>query len=93
MKVRLRDDECVCYPCPGCGREHQIPTDRSEVWKDGPRWNFNRDVDNPTLEPSVNCSPNGPNRCHHFVRNGVIQFLNDCQHSLAGQNVKMAELE
>ena len=27
--------------------------------------------------------------CHSFVKNGEIQFLNDCTHELAGQTVKL----
>lgn len=31
--------------------------------------------------------------CHHFVKDGLIQFLNDCTHHLAGQTVPMLEAE
>lgn len=31
--------------------------------------------------------------CHSFVRDGRIQFLNDCTHSLAGQTVDLPDLE
>lgn len=30
-------------------------------------------------------------RCHSFVRDGRIQFLSDCTHSLAGQTVDLPE--
>ncbi len=30
-------------------------------------------------------------RCHHYVRDGRIEFLSDCEHSLAGQTVDMVE--
>ena len=38
--------------------------------------------------------PDDPERfectmCHSFVRNGMIQFLSDCTHALAGQTVKL----
>lgn len=29
--------------------------------------------------------------CHSFVRDGMIQYLSDCTHSLAGQTVEMEE--
>lgn len=32
-------------------------------------------------------------RCHSFVRDGKIQFLNDCQHALAGQTVDLPDWE
>jgi hypothetical protein len=28
--------------------------------------------------------------CHSFVKNGMIEFLGDCTHSLAGQTVTLA---
>lgn len=28
-------------------------------------------------------------RCHLFVKNGFIEYLNDCTHALAGKTVKM----
>jgi len=31
-------------------------------------------------------------RCHSFVRNGKIQYLNDCTHALAGKIVDMEEM-
>lgn len=30
-------------------------------------------------------------RCHSFIRDGNIQFLNDCTHALAGQTVPIPE--
>lgn len=30
-----------------------------------------------------------PEVCHSFVRDGQIQFLNDCTHALAGQTVPL----
>lgn len=30
--------------------------------------------------------------CHSFVRDGRIQFLSDCTHSLAGQTVELPDL-
>ena len=31
-------------------------------------------------------------RCHLFVRDGMIQFLGDCEHKLAGQTVPVEPL-
>ncbi|MDR7867595.1 MAG: DUF6527 family protein [Sporomusaceae bacterium] len=31
--------------------------------------------------------------CHSFVRDGCIQFLNDCTHELAGQTVELPDIE
>ena len=32
-------------------------------------------------------------RCHSFVRGGVIEFLSDCTHELAGKKVPMGDIE
>ena len=34
----------------------------------------------------------GSPRCHSFVKDGMIQFLADCDHPLAGQTVPMAPI-
>lgn len=31
--------------------------------------------------------------CHSFVRDGKIQYLNDCTHELAGQTIDLPEME
>ena len=57
-------------------------------------------MDKPTFNPSmlVNKDLNNPDdrgngyvrhRCHSFVRDGKIQFLNDCTHELKGQTVSL----
>jgi len=79
------------YYCPGCKEPHAVSIDpeRARVMRDGskPCWTFNGNVDAPTLSPSVNY----PNHCHHFVRDGQIQFLGDCTHALAGQTVELPD--
>lgn len=30
--------------------------------------------------------------CHSFIRNGMIQFLDDCSHELKGQTVELPEM-
>lgn len=81
--------------CPGCKTLHQIHTVRSNP--NGPNWSFNGDMLKPTFSPSlfVNRDQSNPTQpaCHSFIRNGVWQFLNDCTHELAGQNVPMIEVD
>lgn len=36
--------------------------------------------------------PRPPYVCHCFIRNGMIEFLTDCTHNLAGQTVPMVDL-
>lgn len=66
------------FVCPGCERVHHCDQ----------RWTFNGDQDDkPTLSPSV-LQQTAP-RCHLFLREGMIQFLDDCEHVLRGQTVPL----
>jgi hypothetical protein len=76
------DNGCVMYECPGCGYAHSADK----------RWTFNGDLKNPTLNPSYLVHEDKKakyKRCHHYVRDGKIQYLADCGHGLAGQTVEM----
>jgi len=89
--------------CPGCDQQHQIWTGNGP----GPAWQFNGDVESPTFSPSLlvrmgpkpdpvtHLAPKGaPGQvCHSFIREGNIQFLSDCTHSLAGQTVELPEAD
>lgn len=59
-------------------------------------WEWNGDVDKPTLSPSILTragSEQHPIVCHSYVRNGMIEFLNDCTHSYAGKTVELLEVD
>lgn len=78
------------FHCPGCKCGHRF-------FKDG-RWQFNGDYEKPTFSPSL-LNTHLPNdartkglRCHLFVRDGMIQFLGDCTHELAGKTVPVVPL-
>jgi hypothetical protein len=83
------------FDCPGCGEYHSVPVS-------GPKaWGFNGSDERPTFTPSilvrgtrcdwVDGKPVNPRPavCHSFVRDGRIEFLSDCTHSLAGQTVAL----
>ena len=79
------------FYCPGCKCDHMVWTDKNE----NPCWEFNGDVDNPTVSPSLLVRylyPGGVKICHSFIRNGEIQFLSDCTHELSGQTIKLQEI-
>lgn len=69
--------------CPGCDMPHQFDH----------RWTFNGDMEKPTFFPSlkVTWTHGGSEKrvCHSFVRNGKIEYLKDCTHSMAGQTVDL----
>ena len=84
------------FLCPGCNEVHQVhtatPSDAT-----GAKWSFNGDVEKPTISPSLlvrwpdNIKPD--NVCHSFIKDGMIQFLSDCTHSLAGQTVELPDFK
>lgn len=97
-------DKIIGYKikCLGCECEHVIytlPGFYNVAWK------FNGDVNKPTFSPSLKCTTGSlaqpgyidepgipPTCCHSFIRNGQIQYLNDCTHFLKGQTVNLPEL-
>ncbi len=69
--------------CPGCEMVH------------GPdhTWGFNGDIERPTFTPSILCNANFPeSRCHSYVTDGKIRFLDDCHHALKGQTVDLPDV-
>ncbi len=90
QKVRRTSDGLWMFECPGCGNAHGV-TDS---------WKFNGNQDRPTFSPSVlvrgvkdAASDPTPTVCHSFVRDGQIQFLGDCTHSLAGKTVDLPDFD
>ncbi len=71
------------FYCPGCKGGHTVQTDAPDGW------GFNGDLEKPTFTPSVKLSRGERVRCHSFVTDGQIQFLNDCEHALAGSTVPL----
>ncbi len=66
--------------CPGCEEVHAI----------GPNWTFNDNFIKPTFNPSVLVTGHNPiYRCHSFITDGKIQFLEDCSHKLVGKTVEL----
>ena len=66
--------------CPGCNTEHNFDV------RDG-EWEFDGDWEKPTFSPSLALP-----RCHLFVRKGVIEYLGDSKHHLAGKDVPMQHI-
>ena len=93
VRVGQGEGERIAFWCPGCNAIMQVCPKR---------WNWNGDVDSPTLSPSilqtVGPYPEGSKRagqkdiCHCFVREGNIEFLGDCTHDKRGV-MPLPELE
>lgn len=86
-----RYEDGVRYECPGCGFWHYIPI-RPSASNPQVLWEYNGDDEQPTLKPSVRVRWSTQQVCHHFVRDGRIEFLSDCTNKLAGQTVDMEEV-
>lgn len=59
-------------------------------------WTWNGSVDSPTVKPSILTRGGRADkeiRCHTFVNDGMVQFLGDCTHELAGQTVPLLDVE
>jgi hypothetical protein len=81
----------ISFHCPGCEGGHSIPVTGPRAWK------WNGSLDSPTITPSilVNVGRSNPTAhlCHSWVKDGRIQFLGDCTHSLAGQTVELPDFD
>jgi hypothetical protein len=78
----------VLVQCPGCGCGHLF---RVEPAKDP--WAWNGSLEKPTFSPSMLVNKDFPeSRCHSFVTDGRIQFLDDCAHALRGQTVDLPDI-
>lgn len=64
-------------------------------WQEGPVWGWNGDKRNPTFSPSIltRLPWAGKEIVNHvFVRDGKIQYLNDCSHEFAGKTIDLPRL-
>ena len=83
----------VNFFCPGCGCGHYVTVDGHRNIA-GAIWSWNGSEESPTFQPSILSNPDyAPGRCHCFVRDGKIQFLDDCYHDLKGQTVLLPDAE
>lgn len=81
-------DGYVGFWCPGCDEMKAV---------DAKRWNFNGDLEKPTLSPSilqtVGPFPDGHKLvCHSIITGGRISYCGDCTHSMAGKEMELPDL-
>lgn len=78
------------FHCPGCQTSHPFEVEATG----NAGWTWNGSMTKPTFSPSLLVNQHDPNtRCHSFVTDGRIQFLDDCWHSLCGQTVDLPDWE
>lgn len=90
-----KNHEVYLFFCPACEHGH-VYTIKCDY--EGPKWNFNGDMNNPTFSPSLLNwipGPNGEKKevCHLFVKNGKIEFCPDSYHEFAGKIVPLPDLD
>lgn len=56
---------------------------------EGALWDWNKDLENLTITPSLLVHMGELKKCHSFIRNGNWEFLGDSWHELAGQTVPL----
>lgn len=76
------------YFCEGCGHEHAFA-----LKSEGGNHTFNMDLNKPTVSPSLLQNFYKDRICHSFIKDGKIQYLNDCFHRLRGKTVELNDYE
>ncbi len=82
------------FYCPACREHHIVSVGPKAYWKQ--QWEFNGDFNKPTINPSILVTrnmPDGEHRCHSFIRDGKMQYLNDCTHEMKGQTVELPDID
>lgn len=93
MKIRGFGNGIWVFHCPGCGYGHPFHTDPKHH-PTHQSWEWNGSVDSPTISPSLLIFKDVPaQRCHSFIKDGRIQFLDDCFHALKGQTVDIPDYD
>jgi hypothetical protein len=91
----------LAHWCPACEEMHAFALDGPN--SSGAKWIWDGNVENPTFTPSMNITINAKSHphyqpdaatsvCHYFLRNGAIEYLGDCTHSLKGQRIILPPL-
>lgn len=90
----------VWFWCSGCNTHHAFTT-RLADGEEGPVWDWNGDLERPTFNPSLLCNGNAKpkdlhphtssHRCHLYLRDGMVQYLNDCTHELRGKTIPVED--
>ena len=106
-KLRTLQSGLVAFYCPGCKKTHAIRiVDGPPCWSfnnNGDRPTFSpsikvwgtlpiTDDEHARIMAGEKVEPR-PFVCHSFVREGQIQFLDDCTHALKGQTVELPDFQ
>jgi len=91
-KVLVSGNYDVLIYCHGCKIPHWIGVGGLPG---RPNWTWNDSLDKPTFRPSLMLNKDLSNptkpRCHSYITDGQIRFLDDSTHELTGQTVELPE--
>lgn len=80
-KIANRDE--WIFGCPGCDGMHFFDK----------RWRYDGNDESPTISPSVVTEGLSGEKCHLLIKDGIIEFLDDCDHELRGMRVHMFDVD
>jgi hypothetical protein len=87
-KLNLLADDLIVFHCPGCQCAHEIPVNIRKT----PHWFWNKDLERPTVVPTLDIFPDDPDRrCKFGICEGNISFMSECWHKLRGQTVLLPD--
>lgn len=96
MKVCRDNEGTYLIYCPGCKHHHGVWVDKPNA--NGAQWTFDGNMESPTFNPSLlytikfGDTSKKPYVCHSFIRNGNIQYLNDCTHEYSGKTLLLEDI-
>lgn len=79
-------EDLLSHWCPACDGFHLVFINTPSHF--GKRWVWNQDPVKPSFKPDLGTF----NHCHYRITDGVITFLPDSKHLLAGQDVEMPDI-
>lgn len=84
----------LSHYCPACKELHAVHVDVPNAI--GCQWSWDGNIVIPTLSPSINIAGKRDgriiSRCHYTLLAGVLDFLPDCTHYLAGVKMQLPAL-
>lgn len=83
-RIITPDGERFMYYCLACN---------GNCWFDLKSWKWDLDYDQPTVGPSIVHQSRSGEKCHSCITRGVIEYLGDSTHAMAGTKVDMIPLE
>lgn len=87
--------DALAFVCPGCvmmhggSGIHLLPVNTTET---SPAWDWDGNLEKPTLSPSILTGKGTKFICHSFLRAGVFDYLGDCTHRYNSKKVVIPDL-